>query len=140
MKLLIDEVGTQGTRSLVQNSSGRLFASELQRLELRSAIVRRHATGSLSDDGLRRALAAVDQVLDLFILIPVTSDLLTRGIGLLSAIRLRTLDTVQLASALFLADPSATLQLTFVAADKLLLQAAAASGLATINPEELTTQ
>ena len=136
MKLLLREVGTDQTRDLVRNSSGRLFASELQRLEMRSAAVRRHSIGNLTDEALRRTLAAVDGVLSLFTLVPVTSELLTRGISLIPSARLRTLDTVQLASALLIADQSVT-PLTFVAADKPLLQVANASGLLTLNPGDL---
>lgn len=113
VKLLIEEAGTQETRDLVQTSSGRLFASELQRLEVRSAIIRRYTAGDLTDDTFQRALAAVQGILGLFTLIPVTAELLTLGIGLLTDTKLRTLDTLQLASALFIADPEASITLLF---------------------------
>lgn len=65
----------------------------------------------------------------------MSSDVLVLARQVVDAHSLRALDAIQLGTALRLSELDTFAQVTLVAADKKLLQAAQASGLRIINPE-----
>jgi predicted nucleic acid-binding protein len=123
--LVVDEPGSHDAHRL-WSLAERLVTVRLAYAEGRAALARAWRLDRLDRRGLRRAVAALDDVMDGMDLAEVT-DSLVRDAGELAASRaLRGYDAVHLAAARsFLADMA-----VFVAADHELCEAAAAEGFA----------
>jgi len=99
------------------------------RLECSSALNRLRRDGSLDDDGLDRALRALQTLAEGWYEVQPSSELRARAMRLLRVHPLRAADAVQLAAALVSSseDPS---HLPFFTADERLLEAARKEGFA----------
>ena len=106
----------------------RVCVSDLVRVELPSAVWRRVREGALDPDRAAAALAAFAEDLPLLLRVPVDDDVLDRAAALVRRHPLRSLDAIQLASALAAAE-GAPARLRFGTADARLAAAARAEGL-----------
>jgi len=134
-KRYLVEIGSTWIESIAQPSSGnRIVISDLTEVEVWSAIERklREARISLSDATRFQNEFMVD-VKNQYITVAVSELVRKRARDLLSTYPLRAMDAIQLASALEIL-PQVGTSLIFVSADRALLSAAGAEGLATDNP------
>jgi len=110
--------------------------SALAGLEVRSAIRRRQHQGDISIADAEIALTHVINELKRVVEVPLTSGVLEIAATLVDQHRLRALDSLQLASAIFAKSTMQTQTIRFVASDLLLLSAAQSEGLNVWNPCE----
>jgi predicted nucleic acid-binding protein len=108
---------------------GRKLVSDLARVEFHSAVVRRRRAGDLREAEARELLALFASKWRLYGVVTVSDSVLERASGVIDRTGLRTLDAIQLASALAAAegDPE---PLRFGSLDARLNSAAKAEGLA----------
>jgi predicted nucleic acid-binding protein len=135
VKLYVAETGTD---ALVEAASeSRLVVLGLARAELCAATWRRQRQGDMTvvdaEGIVERFAKDVDDFIDV---IDVSEGLIDKACALTRASRLRAYDAMHLATALDVAD--AGLDITFVAADGALLDAAAHHGLKVWNPAAST--
>ena len=142
VKRYVREVGTTWVRAMSDPGTGNtIMVAEIGMVEAAAAIASKHrAPGSISrherDVAVRLLVLHCTEEYDL---IPVTRAIIDRALLLTQVHRLRGYDAVHLASALaanavLVADGSA--DLTLVAADRDLRDAAMREGLAIDSPEE----
>lgn len=134
-KRYVPEIGSSWIRSLTTDmSENAIVISRLSTVEFVSALVRRQREKMINqDDFITLRGAFLNHVEKVYTIINLNKDVLIAARFLLERHSLRTLDAIQLASALkarqiFEAEP------IFVSADTRLLTAAAAEGLLTDNP------
>lgn len=127
VKLYVNEPDSAAARTAVDGQPT-LIVSELAYVEFHSVVARRRRDGSLTARAAGRLLADLEDGWPRYVRVPVSRDILTRAAGLLRAHSLRTLDALQLAAAMLVADGSPQ-TLTFGATDRRLRAAAAAAGL-----------
>jgi predicted nucleic acid-binding protein len=108
--------------------------SSLTRVEATSAFTRREAEGLLSMGDLALVLARLELVLQHLGQVPLSENVLSTAERLVPTHGLRTLDAIQLASALSLVQSAHAEDILFIAADRRLLAAATQSGLKIWNP------
>jgi uncharacterized protein len=135
IKRYIHEVGSVWTQSIIAPSAGNIIAiSELARVEVAATLARRRRDGSLSAAAVSALYTAfLAHTQREYLMALLDSTLLTNAVVLADRHTLRTLDSIQLACALY---TQLALQelLIFVCADTNLLSAATAEGLTTENP------
>ena len=127
VKLYVDEPDSRSIRSIT-DADPDLVVSDLAYVEFHSAVGRRRRERRITARAASGLLSRFDRDWTHRVRVPVSRDVLLAAAGVLAAHPLRTLDAVQLASALLLAKgaPEAP---RFGAADELLLAAAVACGL-----------
>ena len=138
VKRYVAESGSETMRAICMDAKNAVFLSELALVEVTSAFARRAKGGGIGD-------AERSSYLDLFIgdcardyaLIPADRRAIDRAVALTQAHALRGYDALQLACALVASDllrAAGVEPVQFLSADDELLEAAAAQGLATDNP------
>ena len=129
IKRYVDEEGRRKVLQLLRQHQ--CVTSQLLPVELRSALRRRVADGSLDARRVPDLLKRFAADRQFWALIEVTSDVLQAAEKLVAAHPLHTLDAIHVASAELFADRLATSELTFVSADARQTAIAAAIGMAT---------
>ena len=114
-------------------SAEQKIVSSLAALEIRSAIRRRMRSGDLLEKDGESAVRALTYLLGQMTMYPLSNEVVERAVLLVDSHRLKTLDALQLATALTYAGDSGQL-VTLVASDTFLLEAAREETLATWNP------
>ena len=126
------EVGSDKVDEIFDDPDNILIISELALVEVTSALQRKLNRGEITASAMENALAQFARdVLSELIVAELTSELVRRARRLVSEYDLRTLDALQLASAL----EFQVLRPTFVCADVNLCDAAQAAGMTVLNPE-----
>lgn len=128
IKRYVDEDGRREVLRLLRQHQ--CVTSQLVPVELRSALRRRVADGSLDARRVQGLLKRFAADCEFWALIEVTSDVLQAAERLVAAHPLRTLDAIHVASAELFADRLAASELTFVSADARQTATAAAIGMA----------
>lgn len=136
-KLFIVEAASPAIRQHAASlDDSRRVISVFARTEVRSALQRRYRNGEITRDQLTFAAAQLQAAAARWTQVKVEKDVLDLADGVIERNALRSLDALQLASALHL---RRTLmreeELLFIATDERLLKAATAEGIATWNPE-----
>jgi predicted nucleic acid-binding protein len=135
IKRYITEIGSAWVTGWIEPTAGNtIIISEITTVEVFSALTRRQHEGDLSTHAVN--LLRSDFLMHVekeYLVISLESDLLHQSRDLIAKHPLRTLDAIQLASALR-AGAVLGIPLTFVSADRNLLAAAAAEGLTTEDP------
>jgi predicted nucleic acid-binding protein len=124
----VAEAGAERAAFLL--ADGIVAISRLSEVEVASALARRCREGAFPVEERDRALAALRRDVGALFVVELTSEVVARGIALLSRLALRAADAVQLASCLELRD-RLQVPCVFVAADERLAAAARQEGLAT---------
>lgn len=128
-----EEPGTDVADDLVEESDAGVLVTALTVIETTSAFRRKQNAGELSERRRDDLLVAFfREATGTFTLIPVLDEGFQMAFDLVLRDDLRTLDALQLGTALALTDLGS--DLTFVGADRNLLEVAADRGLPTINP------
>lgn len=137
-KLYIREAGTEQMVKLATRPDGpRLVILTLSRVELHSAIRRRVRSRELSPENAQVALESFQQhLMSIFLVQPITEVILERALAVIDQQELRAYDAIQLAACLTQASQETGGLATFVSADRQLLEAAQAEGLAVLDPSE----
>ena len=133
VKLYVPEPGSQEVASAVR-ADRQIVVSDLTRLEFTSAVARLVREEALSSSRGRNLLARLEGEWEGYVRVRASDDVLTEGTTLLGRHPLRTLDAVQLASAL-LVDRSGPTRVRFGTADRRLEEAASAEGLPPLLPD-----
>ena len=136
VKLYHEEQGSEVMEALAADLAISLSVSEVARVELHSAFVRKMREGQLTETALHDALACFrDDAAHRFHIVPVVGATFDAAIGLLlqhgTTSPLRTLDALQLASARAAGTPEPT----FVSADAQLITVASEIFAHVMNPE-----
>jgi len=132
LKLYIGEPGSDVMRR-IWTTAATLGGSAIGRPEVSAAICRRHAAARVDVMTTGAALARLDADAARLTEVALDDAQISRAVRLTRMHRLRAADAVHLAAALELT-MGGRLAVTFVAADRELLAAAAAEGLATLDP------
>ena len=137
VKLYIDEPGTERMIELaVSDADARLAICLVTQVEFHSAIWRRHRVRELGYEAAKQAAELFDsQFRDRFLRRPLNDRTLDLASELTSRHPLSGYDAVQLASCLAL-EATELESPTFVCADRRLLSAAEAEGLAVLDPNQ----
>ena len=139
VKIYVEERGSERVKELALSDVGnRLAICSVAQVEFHSAIGRkRNDKKDDLDDGAAKQVAALfdSHLRTKFLRLPVDDWTLNLASDLAFRHPLRAYDAVQLAACLVLLRLSARDDLTFVSADRRLLTAARAEGLAVLNPE-----
>lgn len=137
VKIYIDERGSERMNELASPDADHDLAICLvTQVEFHSAIRRRRRVGELGDEAVKQAAESFDsQFRAKFLRRPLNDWTLNLASELTSRHPLRAYDAVQLASCLAL-EMDTGLSPTFVCADRRLLDAAEAEGLAVLDPEQ----
>ena len=134
VKFYHEEEGTASITAQILDCDGDIYISELAKLEIISSFCRRFRNKEIDEDAYQEALEAFREDLPRYKLVPVTHQVLKTAemilLDLAPTTGLRALDALHLAT-FTLGSSSDSL---FVAADKILLQAAEAIGANTYNP------
>jgi hypothetical protein len=135
VKRYIVETGSVWVRNLVRSSTPNvILISEIAPVEMFSAFSRLHREGNLSDlRQTRLENVFLQHMKNEYLVVPVNGSVLLQSRQLVSQYPLRTLDAIQLASALNAAVILGE-TITFVSADKRLLAVAIAEGLKADDP------
>jgi len=135
--MFVDEPGSRVLRSFMLDvQDSRKSISVLAQVEARSAIQRRFRNRELSPAAFRAAVSDLDEIGFFWLRVLIDQAVVQSSFGIIERHALRSLDALQLASALAMQDElDLEDDLLFIAADARLLAAAAAEGLAVWNPE-----
>ena len=137
VKLFIDELGSGVLRDYIDtlDDESKSF-SLLGEVEVRSALQRRLRNQEMSSDQLRSALIKLHLVSTSWLRTPIEEREIEFATGVINRHALRSLDALQLASALALREQiNDDENIVLIACDKRLLAAATAEGLTIWNPE-----
>lgn len=137
-KRYMPEIGTGWVRKQTATTNGNdIVIAQITPVELYSALARQYHDTQIDLTRLQafRRLF-MRHIQNQYLVLTLSSAIITRALSLHETYRLRAYDSVQLASALELNARLVTTgqTLTFVAADARLLQAAVSAGLPTDNP------
>ena len=137
-KLYISERGSERMAELASEDADYFLAiSAITQVEFHSVIDRRRRMGDLDEDEAELALDMFSKRFrSAFFRCPVDDQTLDLACDLVHRYALRAYDAVQLAACVFLLRLSARDDLTFVSADRRLMNAARSEGLAVVNPDE----
>ena len=139
VKLYIEETGSERMVELASEDTGHDLATcAITQVEFHSAIDRRRRLrgGDMGEDASERAGESFsDRFKTSFFRYPVDDQTLDLACVLVHRHSLRAYDAVQLAACLILLRLGARDDLTFISADRRLLDAARSEGLAVLNPE-----
>jgi uncharacterized protein len=137
VKRYMPETGTMWTRKLISRNT--IFVAQVTAVEIMSAISRQYHDGAIDLSTLQAFRRQVTYHMQMqYRVVGMTNSILSRALGLHETHRLRAYDSVQLASALEVNHRAVAIGETvaFLAADIRLLEAAAAEGLKTDNPDD----
>ena len=136
-KIYLNEPGTERMRELASCASGnRVAICSITQVEFHAAIWRRRREGGLDDEEVGLAIELFNARLETDLLrCPVDDRTLNRAAELTSRHPLRGYDATQLAACLVLETRMGESP-TFVCADRRLLTAAEAEGLAVLDPNQ----
>ena len=142
VKLFVDEAYSQALRNALQPIGDDAKAmSPLTQVEVRSALQRRFRNGEITPDAFRVAVAEIQLVSTRWIRVPLDEHVIHLASLVIDRHALRSLDALQLASALALRDEIEQGDtLLFIAADHRLLEAARAENLTTWDPADTARQ
>jgi predicted nucleic acid-binding protein len=136
-KLFVPEAGTAELSAMVSQADVEIWVSELARLEFHSLAWRRYREQSLDAQQVTTLLSELDQQLEAWQVIDLTTAVLSTARELLAEHApqhaLRTLDAIQLASFMVVLEEGAA---TFVCADHRLCAVASVRGESVYNPVE----
>lgn len=134
-KRYLNEVGSAWVLTWIEPPAGNVIViSQLTTVEMYSLLARRLRDGTLSLVNYTSLQADFDYHAEKeYITVPLEKPVLSKAQALLSAYPLRTLDAIQLASAIE-AQTTLNVTMTFVSADTRLLAAAAGEGFSTDDP------
>lgn len=132
VKLFVPETDAAAVRAVVAADGG-VVVSELAWVEAHAAVARRRRDGTLGGRAAADVVARIRAEWQAYGVVPVTRAVVEHAADLAAAHLLRSLDAVQLASAMAVATGS-PVALLFGAADGRLRDAAAAERLATPRP------
>ncbi len=136
VKLFVAEKGSDRMIHLAETSEDAMkSASSLAQIEVRSAIRRRQRGGDISQIDADSALAQLELEWRRLIEHPLTSAVTSHSLAIVDRHFLRSLDAIQLATAVAAQATMRGQQVTFVCADERLLKSAHLEGLNTFNPE-----
>ena len=136
-KLFIAERGSDRVIDLVEPlSPPQKLVSSLGVVEVHSAIRRRERARDLTPAHADQALDGLAAECALMTEQPINSSVIEAAKQMLDQHALRALDSVQLASCWVGRITSGITDIVFVASDRALLDAAAAEGFQTLNPED----
>lgn len=137
IKLFVDEIASSSLSSYIEAFENTLDAfSVLAEVEVRSALHRRSRNRELTRGELRIALEDLEGLSPAWLSVGLDDRVIQLAAEVIARHALRSLDALQLASALSLRESLLSGEdLLFIAADKRLLAAASAEGLAIWNPE-----
>lgn len=132
-KRYVREPGTEVVDELIAESDQRVVISTLSIIEIASALRRKQNAGELTER-LRDDLlvAFFREATEMFTIIPIDDAAFERAFDLVLEEDLRTLDALQLGTALELTMPS--FEITFVSGDRGLVNTATDRDLPTIDP------
>ncbi len=140
IKYYHEEKGTDRVKRIIEGpEGGKVYISELSLVEFRAALFRKLRAGVITIEDRFDAtnLLNSDILEGRFLVIPISSTHLQKAIGLLEdhgdRFALRTLDSLQLATALALQEGVKD-KLEFVCADQLLLEVAEECGFRPLTP------
>ena len=137
VKLYISERGSERMVELASEDANSLATCAITQVEFHSAVDRRRRMDDLDEDEAERAVERFNmRFRSAFFRHAVDDQTLDLACALVHRYALRAYDAVQLAACLFLLRLGARDDLTFVSADRRLLDAARSEGLAVLNPEE----
>ncbi|MBI2679838.1 MAG: type II toxin-antitoxin system VapC family toxin [Candidatus Solibacter usitatus] len=136
VKLYVREPGTDKLLRLAgREASHRLAVLPLARVEFHSAIRRRERSEDIDGGNARRLLSRFEQHLESkFVRVTLNDAVMEMACTLLDRHPLRAYDAVQLAGCLALKSMSGSDEPVFTCADRQLLAAAEAEGLAGLDP------
>jgi predicted nucleic acid-binding protein len=136
VKLYVEEPGTSVVIDLASDlDNDRLAILDLARIEFRAAVRRRERSEDIAPAQASQLLSQFEEHLaEIFSTQPSNASVVEEASRLLDQHPLRAYDAVQLAGAIVL-KASGLPELTFVCADKQLIQVARVEGLDVINPE-----
>ena len=136
VKIYISERGSERMMELASGDANSLATCAITQVEFHSAVDRRRRMEDLDEDEAERAVERFNmRFRSAFFRHAVDDQTLDLACALVHRYALRAYDAVQLAACLFLLRLSARDDLTFISADRRLLTAARAEGLAVLNPE-----
>ncbi len=133
VKRFVSEAGSSAVQSLL-TGGGSIASATIAYAELYSGLTRRQREGVLSQFQYRLACTRLERDWMALVKVELGAEILSSARGLIQRHGLRAFDAIHLASALGL-QAAANEPVTFVAADRRLLRAAAGERLATVNPE-----
>ena len=135
VKIYVEERGSERMKELALSDVGnRPAVRSITQVEFHAAINRRRREGDLDDEAAKQAADLFDNhIRTKFIRRPVDDRTLNLASALAARHPLRGYDAVQLAACLLLSDET-RMDLTFVCADRRLLNAARSEGLSVVNP------
>ena len=136
VKLYITERGSERMMELASEDANSMATCAITQVEFHSAVDRRRRMDDLDEYEAERAVESFNKYFKSEVFRHAVDDqTLDLACALVHRYALRAYDAVQLAACLFLLRLSARDDLTFVSADRRLLTAARAEGLAVLNPE-----
>jgi len=135
VKWYADEQGTQTVDQLIETPENTIVITSLSVIEIASAFRRKYNRGDITKEKRDNLLVSFfEEATERFTVIPVDERIVETAFALVLDDDLRTLDSLQLAAAVSLPTPNP--DITFVCADKELVDVAAQHGLATNNPRD----
>ncbi|WP_263374576.1 type II toxin-antitoxin system VapC family toxin [Granulicella aggregans] len=135
LKLLIQESGSERMLQFwLAEDNRNMVVSAIAQTEARSAICRLRNEGRIVPDEANFAFASITAEIRRLIEQPVNPPVLDAANGLIDKHNLRTLDAVQLASAVVVRSLMSAPEMRFVASDHALLIAAEQEGFGIWNP------
>jgi predicted nucleic acid-binding protein len=137
VKLYVQEAGTARLLELTHPDVGhRLVILALSRIEFRAAIRRRSKLGAIDDEIAQQLIGNFEiHVANLFQVQPLNEKVLGEAIAIVDRHYLRAYDALQLGGCLVLKElAGSTMEVQFICADNVLLDAARSEGLAVVNP------
>ncbi len=137
MKLFVAELGSATMISLTERTEDRMkIVSALAFVEVRSAIRRRERSKELTSTHAEQAVLSLIEESRRLVEQPITARVLSEAAAVLDRRAIRSLDALQLATAIVTRQMDAFYQgLVFVCSDERLSDAAAAEGFTILNPE-----
>ena len=129
LKFIIKEIGSEENLD-IWNFSDEKVCSQLTRIEMHSALMRKVREGSISASAMRARLNAMNKLFADVVLVDITSEVIDASCELVKELPLKSADAIHLATALMVrAD-------LFSSSDKRLCAAASESGIAVTDPTE----
>ena len=135
VKRYADETGTRTVDQLIETPENTVIITSLSVIEIASAFRRKSNRGDISDKRRDALLGSFfEEATERFTVIPVDEGIFETAFDLVLDDDLRTLDSLQLATAVSLPTPNP--EITFVCADEALVNVAEQHGLSINNPCE----
>ena len=121
-------------RLAITEDDGNKIFSGLTRIEARSVICRLRKGGRIDSDSAARILSSIDSEINRMVEQPLSNAVQNLAAILVDRHSIRSLDAIQLGSAIVARDLMAASDMLFIASDKTLLEAAHKEGFEIWNP------